>query len=154
MNDDCMAEWDLLWRQCNYMTDEPYWWTEDCDMVELFSEAWTIWHGWEDEDWALSLKRAFKKMQPRIKAMKAAVPKKGTQKHFKTTVLSTLNHARTMQDSQAASAPAADCYAWPMTDDCSDQWEAWLDDCFEDDWNDACEKTMQDWYATETIDFK
>ena len=50
-------------------TGEPYMWTEDCEMIESFSYAWDAWYG-EGEDWLLNMKKAFKRVQPRIAAMK------------------------------------------------------------------------------------
>ena len=51
-------------------------WTDDCEMVDLFAEAWAIWHDdLNDEEWAV-LKRTVDKMSPRNKAMKAASLKK------------------------------------------------------------------------------
>ena len=75
MSDECWDEWDNLWEQCNGYTEEPYYWTDDCDMVDLFGEAWSIWHGWNEEEWAV-LKRTVSKMTPRNKAMKATSLKK------------------------------------------------------------------------------
>ena len=75
MSDECWDEWDNLWEQCNGYAEEPYYWTDDCDMVDLFGEAWSIWHGWNEEEWAV-LKRTVSKMTPRNKAMKATSLKK------------------------------------------------------------------------------
>jgi hypothetical protein len=50
MTDECLGEWEDLFNQCMYLTEDPYYWTEDCDMVEMFLEAWMIWYdGIEDE---------------------------------------------------------------------------------------------------------
>ena len=66
MDDDCAQQWDTLWQQCmNDDTDVPYMWTSDCDAIMAFSEAWDAWYA-EDEDWLLNMKKAFKKIQPRI----------------------------------------------------------------------------------------
>ena len=70
MDDDCMEQWDTLWSQCTMDgVDKPYMLTEDCEMIESFSYAWEIWYG-EGEDWLLNMKKAFKRVQPRIAAMK------------------------------------------------------------------------------------
>jgi len=51
MPDTCWAEWDTLWNQCMGETEEgPYEWTDDCDMILAFTDAWTIWYDME-EDW-------------------------------------------------------------------------------------------------------
>ena len=61
MSRDCRDQWDTLFEQCDAATDEPYWWTDDCEMVWKFSEAWDIWY--EDDEWLLNLKRAHQKLR-------------------------------------------------------------------------------------------
>lgn len=74
MSDDCKAQWENLLAQCNDETDTPYWWTDDCDMAEMFEEAWGIWYSDTPDWWALNLKREHKKknMQSKNAARKAA----------------------------------------------------------------------------------
>ena len=57
MSDDCKAQWENLLDQCRDETESPYWWTEDCDMAEMFEEAWWIWYSDSEDWWALNLKR-------------------------------------------------------------------------------------------------
>ena len=77
MSSECWDEWDNLWKQCNGYADEPYYWTDDCDMEEMFAEAWSIWYGLDlnYEEMAV-LKRSINKTSPRNKAMKATSLKK------------------------------------------------------------------------------
>ena len=42
MSDVCFQDWVNLWDQCMEYTELPYFWTEDCDMIEHFEEAATI----------------------------------------------------------------------------------------------------------------
>ena len=75
-DETCQEQWDTLWAQCWYETDKPYWWSSECDAIESFEEAWGIWYdGFDDEDFAANLKRAYEKKQPRIKVMRAAYAK-------------------------------------------------------------------------------
>ena len=65
MTQDCVDQWRKLDEQCWFDADQPYQWTEDCDMLEQFFEGWFIWYGddwdfdWDWDSWTVSLKRAF-----------------------------------------------------------------------------------------------
>jgi len=58
MRDACKEEWYSLRDQCTKTSGYLSWkWTSDCDMWELFEEAYRQWYGLEeDEEFVLSRK--------------------------------------------------------------------------------------------------
>lgn len=120
-NSDCMAQWNSLWDQCNGYEDSDveYWWSEDCDMIELFEEAWGIWYG--DEMLVANLKRVHEKMQPRIKVAKAAHAKLAIKSAHKKHVQTLVKHGAKIMQGLYVEAPGDECFnVWPVSDDCVD----------------------------------
>lgn len=176
-------------------TEELYYWTEDCDMLVSFTDAWWIWFNprepcpnnpWKydcyddeeyEEDWmVMKVKKSFEKMQPRIKAMKAAVPKKTTPaavpKHttlaavpksktpvrkntaaakakisFKSRVEAVAKHGAVMQSDWIPLPPDSHCLKfYEMTEECRWQWEDWNWYC-EDNWTPMCSSVYYEWLS-------
>jgi len=51
MPDKCWAQWERLSEQCwidGEYSETPYLWTDDCDMLIAFDEAWCIWYEVDD----------------------------------------------------------------------------------------------------------
>lgn len=116
MTEDCWNQWDYLYNQCYYLTDpvEPVIWTDDCDMVTAFTDAWFIWYNPTDPTLEEMFKKATQKMQPRIRVAKRQavrrargfIPKKETKP------------AKTMQADwnpttlESDLRPADECMSW------------------------------------------
>jgi hypothetical protein len=76
MTEECLEQWDTLWSQCYMEADDgvAYMWTDDCDMVNSFLDAWLVWYDYDfsflEEDEPMDLKKAHQKMQPKFAALK------------------------------------------------------------------------------------
>ena len=179
MSDECWEEWDTLWEQCNGYTDTPYWWTDDCEMVDLFSEAWSIWHGWNDEEWAV-LKRSVNKMSPKNKAMKATslkkriaavrlnralkdktaapAPVQAKAVHSKKLFRAFKKPAKVMQEYERVwrIMPSEECLAFDTmvleenTEKCDTEWWIWGSHCDENEDAEVCVDAVEAWFAQET----
>ena len=161
MTDDCVNQWDTLWKQCFWETDEDpmvmYMWSEDCDMVTAFASAWNQWYG--TEDWALNLKRAIKKMEPKHalakKAAKAFKAKKAASAPVHSRKLRNYRSkpaAKVMQDWAVVSAmPSEEClnfYTMVENEEkCDAEWAYWGMVC-DDNWDTepACEGALTAWF--------
>jgi len=147
MSDNCMDQWDTLWKQCFWETDEDpkpmYMWSEDCDMVISFASAWNQWYG--TDDWALNLKRAIKKMEPKhALAKKAAKAKKAAPAPVRSRKLKLYKRkpaTKVMQDDwaiQVSPMPSDTCLNfYTMGGDnqelCDAEWAYWAMVC-DDNW--------------------
>ena len=83
MTEACWGQWEDLADQCeddfdsDDFADAPWAWTDDCDMVFAFEEAWSIWYG--EEVMAMNLKKQGEKALIRQSDKKA--------RHAKVTAL-------------------------------------------------------------------
>ena len=55
--DQCLDQWETLSAQCYgyYESDAPYWWSEDCDMMESFWDFWSAWN--QDWEWNMVMRK-------------------------------------------------------------------------------------------------
>lgn len=112
--------------------EDPYYWTEYCDMYFNFAEAWETYHYYDGTSLYIveMLKKSHKKMQPRINAKKGAVKSLHGSDSFKYRIQ---NHvakhgAKTMQGWENPARPDDECFWHPdeMPEYCDEQWEAWI----------------------------